>query len=80
MLKLFKILIIIFIIFVVFICICGYSISKDDIDSCLSSGVCKEGLIINDDETGLPFEINKKTCNEHKGKWREKYNDCLFLD
>ncbi len=77
MLKLLKILIIIF---VIFICICGYLISKDDVGNCLSSGICKEGLIINDDETGLPFEVNKETCIKHKGKWREKYNDCLFLN
>ena len=80
MLKLFKALIVIFVIFIAFVYICGYLISKDDNDNCLSGGVCKEGLIINDNETGLPFEVNKKTCNEHEGKWREKYNDCLFSD
>lgn len=48
----------------------------DDKDACLDSGVCKAGLTIKID--GQEIIINKQSCIEHNGQWREKYNDCVF--
>ena len=48
----------------------------DDKDACVDSGICKKGLkvIINSKE----IEINKDTCIDNKGQWREQYNGCWF--
>ena len=51
---------------------------SDDLDNCLSGGVCKAGLIIKDSETGKEFEVKQSTCLQFNGQWREKYNDCYF--
>ncbi|MBR6162851.1 hypothetical protein IKQ26_03035 [bacterium] len=50
-----------------------------DIDSCLDSGVCKEGLLLKMND-GKEIIINKDTCKQYNGIWREKYNDCHFKE
>ena len=50
---------------------------SDDQDACLDSGVCKEGLTLNM-ENGEEVIINKETCKQYNGEWREKHNDCYF--
>lgn len=47
-------------------------------DICLDSGVCKSGLTLVDNETGIEFTVNKQTCKKFNGKWKEKDNFCHF--
>lgn len=56
-----------------------YSYIFDDRDACLDSGVCKEGLTLRMND-GKEIIINKDTCKQYNGEWREKYNDCYFKD
>ena len=51
----------------------------DDQDACLDSGVCKEGLTLRMND-GQEIIINKVTCKQYNGEWREKYNDCYFKE
>lgn len=48
----------------------------DDKDTCLDVGWCKEGLPLQDGNTGEEFIINIDTCKAHNGEWREGY--CFF--
>ena len=69
----------IFVLPILLISFCAYSYVfslYDDKDACLDSGVCKEGLVIK--INGQEIKINKNTCLEYNGKWREKYNDCIL--
>ena len=39
----------------------------DDLDFCLDTGVCKEGLPFNTEKGKII--VNKDTCLDHNGKW-----------
>jgi len=54
-------------------------VSLDPKDACLDSGVCKEGLPLRMND-GKEIIINRETCKQYNGEWREKYNDCYFRD
>ena len=49
----------------------------DDKDACLDSGVCKEGLTLRMND-GQEIIINKDTCKQYNGEWRESRKDCIF--
>ena len=51
----------------------------DDKDTCLDSGVCKEGLTLRMND-GKEIIINKDTCIQYNGEWREKRRDCILRD
>lgn len=51
----------------------------DDKDACLDSGVCKEGLTLRMND-GKEIIINKDTCIQYNGEWREKRRDCILRD
>ena len=51
----------------------------DDKDACLDSGVCKEGLTLRMND-GKEIIINKGTCIQYNGEWREKRRDCILRD
>ena len=48
----------------------------DDLDFCLDTGVCQEGLSLNTEKGKII--VNKDTCLDHNGKWDEKYTRCHF--
>lgn len=48
----------------------------DDIDACLDSGFCKEGLTLNTEHGQII--VNEKTCKEENGTWIEKRKTCQF--
>ena len=48
----------------------------DDVDFCLDTGVCQEGLPLNTEKGKII--VNKDTCLDHNGKWDEKYTRCHF--
>ena len=48
----------------------------DDLDFCLDTGVCQEGLPLNTEKGKII--VNKDTCLDHNGKWDEKYTRCHF--
>ncbi|MBQ9246357.1 hypothetical protein IJ182_08835 [bacterium] len=51
----------------------------DDKDACLDSGVCNEGLTLRMND-GKEIIINKDTCIQYNGEWREKRRDCILRD
>lgn len=62
-------------------CTIPFGIAKisnyDKTVTCYETGACQEGLTLkvkNNEE----FVVNKNTCIEHKGKWREEHKECLF--
>ena len=62
-------------------CTIPFGIAKisdhDKTVSCYENGVCKEGLTLKM-KNNKEFVVNKDSCIEHKGKWREKEKECLF--
>lgn len=64
-------------IFMALVTIMIFQLVYDNTDACLDSGVCKEGLILNM-QNGKQVIINKNTCSQYNGEWREKYKDCYF--
>ena len=66
-----------FIFVFVFLYIVVFLISEywlDDKDSCLDTGICKQGLEVNT-EYGL-IKINKETCTQYNWQWIEEYKIC----
>ena len=41
----------------------------DDLDFCLDTGYCKEGLTLNTEKGKII--VNKETCSDHDGIWEE---------
>ena len=48
-----------------------------DLDFCLDTGVCQEGLTLNTEKGRIV--VNKENCLDYNGKWDEKYTRCHFL-
>ena len=48
----------------------------DDMDACMDTGTCKEGLSLN--INGRQIIVNEKTCTEENGTWTEKRKTCQF--
>ena len=48
----------------------------DPKDTCLDSGYCKEGLLLNINEKTIL--INEQTCIENNGKWLSVKKVCNF--
>ena len=46
----------------------------DDMDACMDTGTCKEGLSINID--GHQIIVSEKTCTEESGTWIKKRKTC----
>ena len=49
----------------------------DDKDTCLDTGVCKEGLTLRMND-GQEIVINKDTCKRYNGEWRKNRKDCIL--
>ena len=47
---------------------------KSDLDFCLDTGCCKEGLIVNTEYGKI--EINKQICQQFDWSWDEEFQRC----
>ena len=47
---------------------------KSDLDFCLDTGSCKEGLIVNTEYGKI--EINKQNCQQYDWSWDEEFQRC----
>jgi len=53
-----------------------YRITNSDIDLCLDTGYCSEGIEISTQYGKI--RINKQTCNENNFRWIEEDKSCLI--
>ena len=47
-----------------------------DMDSCLDTGICREGITFDSCEDGLPCTITKESCIENSNIWLEDIRSC----
>ena len=53
-----------------------FIIVNPEIDACLDSGICTEGLSLNTENGSII--VNEQTCIENDGKWIEERKVCSF--
>jgi hypothetical protein len=47
-----------------------------DLDSCLDTGLCKEGITNMQDSKGNSISINRENCLKYGYRWHEKSKSC----